>query len=233
MAKICFPHHTRGEFDSLNEAFHFLKNIECGWHWFTLTEIVKCNIYYRDYLREFGIDSLIKNITYEVPEILYDKRTIKHLLEWTTKEKLADYDIQCYSTKDRITILGHTFDGLEDIIKHRELIGKEFMHRLDCSTPKEVNPYPDIHIGELYESYPIFDSYDLSDDRTYQNYIFREKNITCRDMEATFSIYHTGDFCMVNEQITPELLPILYYKGDGNYMLLATKKEEDCKSIYK
>ena len=50
-------------------------------------------------------------------------------------------------------------------------------------------------------------------------------------MEATFSIYHTGNFCMVNEQITPELLPILYYKGDGNYMLLATKKEEDCKSI--
>ena len=25
MAKICFPHHTCGEFGSLNEAFHYLK----------------------------------------------------------------------------------------------------------------------------------------------------------------------------------------------------------------
>ena len=58
MAKICFPHHTRGEFSSLNEAFRYLRKREYGWSWFTLTEIVKCNVFYRDYLREHGIDSL-------------------------------------------------------------------------------------------------------------------------------------------------------------------------------
>ena len=48
MAKICFPHHMRGEFGSLNEAFRYLRKREYGWSWFTLTEIVKCNVYYRD-----------------------------------------------------------------------------------------------------------------------------------------------------------------------------------------
>ena len=62
MAKICFPHHARGEFESLNEAFHYLRKREYGWSWFTLTEIVKCNVNYRDYLRENGIDSLINEI---------------------------------------------------------------------------------------------------------------------------------------------------------------------------
>ncbi len=30
MTKICFPHHTRGEFSSLNEAFHYLIKREYG-----------------------------------------------------------------------------------------------------------------------------------------------------------------------------------------------------------
>ena len=144
--------------------------------------------------------------------------------EWATKEKVAIYDIQCYNIKDKITVLGHTFDGLEDVIKHRELIGKEFMRGFDCFAPQNVNVYSDIHIGELYENYPIFDSYDLGDDRTYQNYIFRKDEISRKEMEAAFAVYHRGNFCMVHEQIPEGMLPILYYSGEGNYMLLATNK---------
>ena len=50
MTKICFPHHTRGDFSSLNEAFRYLRKRDYGWSWFTLTEIVKYNVFYRDYL---------------------------------------------------------------------------------------------------------------------------------------------------------------------------------------
>lgn len=224
MAKVCFPHHTRGEFSSLNEAFRYLRKREYGWSWFTLTEIVKYNVSYRDYLREYGIDSLIKMITDEIPELVDDKKALKHLREWATKEKVAIYDIQCYNIKDKITVLGHTFDGLEDVIKHRELIGKEFLRGFDCFALHSVNVYSDIHIGELYENYPIFDSYDLGDDRTYQNYIFRKNEITKQDMETAFAVYHKGDFCIVHEQIPENMLPILYYRGEGNYMLLATNK---------
>lgn len=99
MAKICFPHHSHGEFNSLNEAFRYLIKREYGWSWFTLTEIVKYNVFYRDYLREYGIDFLIKKIIEEVPELSEDKKALNHLREWTVKEAIATYDIQCYNIK--------------------------------------------------------------------------------------------------------------------------------------
>lgn len=224
MAKICFPHHRCGEFSSLTEAFYCLKDINCGWSWFTLTDIVKYNVCYRDYLREYGVDSLIEKVIGEVPELADDQKALNHLREWVSKEKVATYDIQCYNIKDKITVLGHTFDGLEDVIKHRGLVGKEFIRRLDCFTPQGVSVYPDIHIGELYENYPVFDSYDSGDDRTYQNYIFRRDEITVQEMETVFAIARKGNFCIVHEHVPEEMLPILYYGGEGKYMLLAIKK---------
>ena len=32
------------------------------------------------------------------------------------------------------------------------------------------------------------------------------------------------DFCMVHEEIPKEFLPILYYNGDSDHVLLATEK---------
>ncbi len=229
MTKICFPHYSRGEFNSLNEAFHYLRKREYGWLWFTLTEIVQYNVPYRDYLRENGIESLIKKVIEEVPELKDEQKALNHLQEWVKKEKLATYDIQCYNIKDQITVMGHTFDGLKDIINHREIVGKEYYKDFECYIPQKVETYSNIHIGEIYENYPIFDSDDLSDNRTYQNYIFRKKEITEQDMKNAFTIRHSGNFCMVHEQIPNDLLPILYYGGDGNHMLLASNKEEGSK----
>ena len=71
-------------------------------------------------------------------------------------------------------------DGLEDLIEYREVLSKGLYRGFECFISQEVISYSDIHIGELYENYPIFDSYDLGDDRTYQNYIFRKYEITNR-----------------------------------------------------
>lgn len=118
-----------------------------------------------------------------------------------------------------VTILGHTFNGLEDVIRHRAIIGKNRFMGVECFRPSEINEYTDIHIGELYESYPIFDSSDLGDDRTYQNYIFRTVSVVETDMKETYGMPHGCNFCMVHENIPVHLLPILYYKGDGDYMI--------------
>ena len=59
-----------------------------------------------------------------MPELADDTDALNHLREWATREKVAMYDIQCYNIKDEVTILGHTFYGLDDIINHRELIGE-------------------------------------------------------------------------------------------------------------
>ena len=89
-------------------------------------------------------------------------------------------------------------DGSEDIIEHREVLGKELYRGFECYISQEVISYSDIHIGELCENYPIFDSYDLGDGRIYQNYIFRKYEITKQDMETAFVVYHKGDFCIVH-----------------------------------
>lgn len=57
----------------------------------------------------------------------------------------------------------------------------------------DTDGYPDIHIGALYEDYPVFDSYDLGDDRSYQNYIFRKNEITKEELETVYAVYHGTD----------------------------------------
>lgn len=226
MATICFPHHTRGEFDSLKEAVHCLKRMNYGWSWYTLSDIVQYNVCYRDHLRQFGMKSLVDRLTEEAPELKNDQTSLDSLIQWWNKTKqLADYDIQCHAIEKDFTVLGHTFHGLKDVIDHREIIGKGLSSRFESFTPGKNETYPDIHIGEIYESYPIFDSEDLGDNRTYQNYIFRETAITADHLKQTSEMRHEINFCMVHEHIPEDRLPILYYGGDGQYMLLATAKE--------
>ena len=222
MTKICIPNYRDGEFSSLKEAVsHFRDSML---YEFILTEIVFCNISYRDHLREHGLDSLKARLLEEAPEL--DEKPLKELdIWWERIGRLAAYDIQCYNIRDKITVLGHTFQGLEDVSRHCEIMGHEFFYSFDCFVPKEFEVYDDIHIGEVYDRYPTFDSYDLSDDRTYRNYIFRRHPVTEADMKEAFKVSHGCNFCMVHEDIPETQLPILYYKGDGNYMLLATAKE--------
>ncbi len=227
MAKICFPHHSRCKFDSLEQALKTLKKMRCGWSEYLLAEIVQYNVCYRDYLRTYGMEALIDHLIEEAPELRKENESLAYLRDWwVRKGQLVGYDIQCYHINDKITILGRTFDGLEDIFRHRAIIGKEFYSGFECFTPNEINEYPDVHIGELYDNYPTFDSYDVGDDRTFQNYIFRTKPITEDDMAEAFSTFHGCNFCMVHEDIPVHRLPILYYRGEGDYMLLATSKQK-------
>lgn len=227
MAKICFPHHTRGHFDSLDEAVACLKKSRSGWRDYLLDKIVQYNICYRDHLRAYGITSLISKLAEEATSL--DDESFRHLRQWWSRiGHIAAYDIQCYGIGDRITVCGHTFNGLEDIRAHCEIIGKECFTGFECFTPKDFEVYDNVHIGEIYESYPIFDSSDLCDDRTFQNYIFRKKPVTETVMKNAFKIPHGINCCMVHENIPEHLLPVLYYEGDGGYMLLATKKEQTC-----
>lgn len=223
MTKICFPHHTCGEFRSLNEACHYLVNRQYGWYRHTLKEILMCNVMYRDHLRGYGVEALIDRITGEVPELADETEALDCLREWAAKEKLAPYDIQCHNIKDTVTINGHAYNGLDDVMKHVELVGKDYSRGFECRV-QGFESCRDVHVGLLYENYPIFDRYDLGDDRTYQNYIFRRGQITEQDMKAVDSVHHKGNFCMVHEQVPSDMLPILYYRGEGNHMLLATEK---------
>lgn len=226
MAKICFPNFEKGDFASLAAALKFLNRENYSISEYALCEIVQYNTDYRNHLRRHGVEDLIVRLIEEAPLLKKEEELLLYLREWATIEKLADYDIQCYNIKDKVTILGHTFNGLKDIQKHVELYGYEGYNGLVCWPPTETKSYGDVHIGHFYKGYPVFDCYDLSDERTYQNYIFRPAPITEDDVKDAFETFHGFNFCMVHENIPEEMLPILYYSGDGNYMLLATAKSQ-------
>ena len=224
-SKICYPGYKDCEYDSLRDAvLHFRKN---GFNMeYRLPDIIMYNVCYRDYLRNYGMDMLLKRLVKDVPELAKDEKLLQSLQKWYDKEgkNLSGYDIQCYNIMDTITVLGHEFYGLEDVMAHSSAYG-----RIGCSdmTLNECNPQkkvPNLYIAELYARYPIFDSYDIGDDRTYQNYVFTNEPIDDEKLKEIAEIRHNYDYCMVHENIPEHLLPILYYRGDGDYMILAQKK---------
>ena len=223
--KICYPGYRDCEYDSLRDAvLHFRKkgfNME-----YRLPDIIMYNTCYRDYLRNYGMDMLLKRLGKDVPELAKDEKLLHSLQKWYDKEGkgLAGYDIQCYNVKDTIIILGHEFHGLEDVIGHRTAYGRIGHSDLSISSCVPKKQKSGLYVSEFYARYPIFDSYDIGDDRTYQNYVFTNEPIDDEKLKEIAEIRHNYNYCMVHENIPEHLLPILYYCGDGDYMILAQKK---------
>ena len=189
-----------------------------------LDRFIQYNIVMRDILRQKGIEGLLDDIFTIVPKDSISPLTIRYITKYWTENPIADYDIQMYHIDDDITILGHTFHGLNGVRQHCEMTAS-VRSQLHCFPTKEYIPLENIHIGEIYESYPIFDSYDYSDNRCYENYIFASEPIMEELMQQYANIKPESNYCMVHEKIPTELLPVLYYVGDGPYMVLATKKQ--------
>ena len=191
-----------------------------------LDRFIQYNIVMRDILRQKGIEALLEDIFAIVPKDNISALTIRYITKYWTENPIADYDIQMYHIEDDITILGHTFHGLNGVRQHCEMTAS-VRSQLHCFPTKEYIPLKNIHIGEIYENYPIFDSYDYSDNRCYENYIFASKPITQKLMQQYANLKHECNYCMVHEKIPTELLPVLYYVGEGPYMVLATKKSQE------
>ncbi|MBQ8628779.1 MAG: hypothetical protein IJ421_04810 [Prevotella sp.] len=224
MQKICFPHYERGEFDSLEDVYKFLRNKSMDCFEYILVDIIRYNKCYRDFLRENGMDMLVERLSGEIPLTSMDKRVVEYLYEWWNMTGgLADYNIQCVNVEDKITIYGHTFNGLKDILEHCEMKGRDNLFGFETYRNDGKGNDTDVHVGMVYEMYPVFDSSDYKDRRMYQNVIFRRSPIAESDLKEAFAIPHKVDFCMVNESIPDKLLPVIYYKGYGKYMLLATE----------
>ena len=80
----------------------------------------------------------------------------------------------------------------------------------------------EIHVGELWVPYPCFDSDDYANEnRTYQNFVFRERPITQDDMKRLSELPSNSNECRISEDIPAEMLPLAYYVGDGSTMMVA------------
>ena len=191
-----------------------------------LDRFIQYNIVMRDILRQKGIEGLLDEIFAIVPKDNISALTIRYITKYWTENPIADYDIQMYHIEDDITILGHTFHGLKGVRQHCEMMAS-MGSQLYCFPTKEHIPLENIHVGIIDKSYPKFDSYDYSDTRCYENYIFAPQPITKELMQQYANIEQESNYCMVHEHIPAEHLPILYYVGEGPYMVLATTKSQN------
>ena len=225
MSKICFPHHTRGDFDSLQEAYGFLRKTEGCWTSGTLFNIISTNVRYRNHYRDYGFYGLMALLLDEECLIAQDKDTMNFMGQVAKQWRISDYDIQCYNVNDQITIMGHTFDGLKDIKSHVGISAQHKDNVLECNSDSDCRCPDGIHVGLVYEAHPIDDGIEAHQNRTCQNFIFKNRRITSHDFESLCGNNpHGSNFCMVHEFIPEDFLPILYYWGVGNYMLLATPR---------
>lgn len=225
LQKIYYPGYLDGEYASLRDAvLHFMRK---GFRMeYLIPDIIMNNVCYRDYLRDHGLDILLRRFARDVPELNNDPMLFPSLHRWYDKcgKDLAGYDIQCYNIKDTITVLGHEFHGLEDVMAHMSACGRIDHSDISLNECNSMKKILNLYVTEFYADYPIFDSFDIGDDRTYQNYVFTREPIGDEKLREIFGIRHNYNYCMVHENIPDHLLPILYYCGDGNHMILATKK---------
>lgn len=226
MSKICFPHYSGGDYPNLDSAVRALQSESYGNLKYCLKYIVECNVRYRDFLRQHGSEALMERLIEEAPTLKDSPKDVEWLCNWLDNElgPIAGYDIQCYNIKDTFEVFGKEIHGLAQLRECTEMYCSDYSKSDPWRPERACNKISGLHIGHMYESYPKFDSSDWSDDRTYQNYIIRTRPITKGEMLALRSIKSEGNSKRVHEAIPEDMLPLLYYNGDGNYMLLAKKK---------
>lgn len=99
----------------------------------------------------------------------------------------------------------------------REVWSKPYISN---QTPKRQ--IPGLHVLEIYQRYPCFDSSDYAyEDRFYRNFFFSKKPFTQEEINILAEMKRTGNLEYINDYNMPEqALPSVYYVGDGNKMLL-------------
>lgn len=124
-------------------------------------------------------------------------------------------------------VMGHWFKNLDDVKDNVDICYNtrrwvDYPHRIELT-----NPLKDIHILELYEMYPCFDSYDYANEtRFYRNFFFSREPFTDEDVDELSKISQKPGVCLVSEETPKWALPALYYKGEGSRMLLAILEED-------
>lgn len=132
----------------------------------------------------------------------------------------GSHEIRRCSITDDIEILGHVFHGLKDIQTHVEMSLYKSYSRGEANA-RDPKQRCDVHVGEMWMPYPCFDSSDFANEsRDYQNFIFRGRPITQEDMKKLSELPSLGNECRITENVPTEMLPMVYYVGDGDVMLV-------------
>ena len=80
------------------------------------------NVMFRDYLRTIGADALIELLCEMAPAFRNKTEAIASLKEKMQRwGSLGNYDIQCLSVDYEFSVLGHEFEGLDEVRRSVEI----------------------------------------------------------------------------------------------------------------
>jgi len=217
-------HHTKYDF-SVAEALQQICSEK--YNLYRFDNMMLHNVVLRDAMRSFGVKKVVDHIREFAPDNKSLRERFDFFIERHPDGCIGNLDIQVYSIIEDVDILGRTFHGLDDIMAYREMsLCERYMSKTRASsvTPKRRC---NIHVGEVWESYPCFDSSDYATEtRSYQNYLIRSKSITNDDMQKVKNLPTVGCLEKINEKMPVDVLPLVYYYGDGGFMLVATPRRQ-------
>lgn len=134
---------------------------------------------------------------------------------------MAKTIIREYPKNERIEILGHTFNGLSEIKQAVEFYSRVGGTFGMATTPKK--PVNGVHVVEVYEPYPCFDSDDYaSEDRDFCNFFFSTKPFSKSDIKRLERLPNRCNAKMIQSDMPEWALPAVYYGGDCDTILVAT-----------
>lgn len=184
--------------------------------------IVMCNIRYRDSLRDKGMEGVIKMLIQEVPSLVDCQDVLDYLRsEWKNNYHghIADYDIQMLPEDQRVFIAGEWFDGLKDIVYHVEMSAKCYCGKRWYTSVYDKHGVSSLHVGNIRNSF---------DDTFYNNFLFFRQPVTENLLDNCYErMPMSSNFCLVNEHIPTDYLPVVYHNSEKQYMLLATAKNNN------
>lgn len=138
------------------------------------------------------------------------------------------------SISDTVEILGQKVEGYKAIRKAVEYStspgstmidgrGKEVV--FDKPYISSCNPVlriPGLHILEVYQLYPCFDSSDYAyEDRFFRNFFFSERPFTHEQINRIAFMKRVGNLEFIRDEMPEWAFPCAYYKGEGDEIIYA------------
>ncbi len=138
------------------------------------------------------------------------------------------------SISDSVEILGHKVDGYKAISEAVEVSSPPAQFDIRSNGEKVVwkepsiskrepkQRIPGLHVLEIYEPYPCFDSSDFAyEDRCYSNFFFSKKPFTPEEIKIITELDRRGNLKFITDEMPEAALPSAYYEGEGNVIIYA------------
>lgn len=187
--------------------------------YYYLYDLVFRNVPIRDAIRSNGLRNVAdKLLEYAVDDVRL-KAEIGQIVEKHGDGNVADFDIQVLPVDAKLNIRGMQLD-YSQMVKHIE-VAKRVGGGLSDTEPDDT-----LHVAAVYDRYPCFDSYDYANEnRCYVNLFVSDHLMTNGELLEIEKSPHLMDYNYVHDGMDSKWLPAVYYRGDGNFMVVATSKD--------